>query len=172
LRLPDLLAHSVADARELFSQAGLPVTAQRLQSEIMGRLDALHTVGLGYVALDRSSPTLSRGEAQRVRLAVALTSRLEDLLHVLDEPPSGTPADVAVSCRLSASLQSGCLCRARPYRCSVCRPCHRPGSGCRRTRRSRDFLGRSGRSLECRYANRALFQHACTCAHPTGSPGT
>jgi excinuclease ABC subunit A len=95
LRLPDLLAHSVADARTLFIQAGLPASAQRLLTEIEGRLDALYTVGLGYVTLDRTSPTLSRGEAQRVRLAVALTSRLEDLLHVLDEPTIGQhPADV------------------------------------------------------------------------------
>ncbi|MGW8226646.1 MAG: hypothetical protein ACWGOY_12980, partial [Anaerolineales bacterium] len=46
--------------------------------------------------LDRPSPTLSRGESQRVRLAIALSSRLEDMLHVLDEPTIGQhPADVA-----------------------------------------------------------------------------
>ncbi|UCC76463.1 MAG: ATP-binding cassette domain-containing protein, partial [Anaerolineales bacterium] len=62
----------------------------------MRRLEALNTAGLGYVDLDRSSPSLSRGEAQRVRLALALTSRLEDMLHVLDEPTIGQhPADVA-----------------------------------------------------------------------------
>ncbi len=58
-------------------------------------MEALLEVGLGYIALDRSSPTLSRGEAQRVRLAVALTSRLEDMLYVLDEPTIGQhPVDV------------------------------------------------------------------------------
>ncbi|MGC9348710.1 MAG: hypothetical protein ACP5JG_11270, partial [Anaerolineae bacterium] len=96
LRLPDLLAESVADVRRRFSTAELPFTAERLDEEITRRLDALDRVGLGYIALNRSSPTLSRGESQRVRLAVALTSRLEDMLHVLDEPTIGQhPADVA-----------------------------------------------------------------------------
>jgi excinuclease ABC subunit A len=71
------------------------ILPDRLTWEILRRLEALEDVGLGYVSLDRPSPTLSRGEAQRVRLAVALTSRLEDLLHVLDEPTIGQhPADV------------------------------------------------------------------------------
>jgi excinuclease ABC subunit A len=96
LRFPDLLARSVEDVRTVFSQVRLPSTAERLQTEIVRRLDALHRVGLGYISLDRSAPTLSRGESQRVRLAVALTSRLEDMLHVLDEPTIGQhPADVA-----------------------------------------------------------------------------
>lgn len=95
LGLPELLALSVSEARALFQAVSLPSTAARLRAEIVRRLDALDTVGLGYLGLDRSSPTLSRGEAQRVRLAVALTSRLEDLIHVLDEPTVGQhPADV------------------------------------------------------------------------------
>ncbi len=95
LRLTDLLAASVEDAHELFDRAGMPSTADRLRGEITKRLGALRTVGLGYVSLDRPSPSLSRGESQRVRLAVALTSRLEDVLHVLDEPTIGQhPADV------------------------------------------------------------------------------
>jgi excinuclease ABC subunit A len=54
------------------------------------------TVGLDYIQLNRSSPSLSRGESQRVRLAVSLTSRLEDIVHVLDEPTIGQhPADVS-----------------------------------------------------------------------------
>jgi excinuclease ABC subunit A len=86
----------VGEVRKRFASTRLPVTADRLEHEIISRLDALSQVGLGYIALDRSSPTLSRGEAQRVRLAVALTSRLEDILHVLDEPTIGQhPADVA-----------------------------------------------------------------------------
>ncbi len=100
LRLNELLAKPVSEARTLFLSAAqnglIPATAGRLRAEIERRLEALETVGLGYISLDRSSPTLSRGEAQRVRLAVSLTSRLEDMLHVLDEPTVGQhPADVA-----------------------------------------------------------------------------
>ena len=52
-------------------------------------------VGLGYLGLYRSMPTLSRGESQRLRLATALISPLEDMLHVLDEPTVGQhPTDV------------------------------------------------------------------------------
>jgi excinuclease ABC subunit A len=95
LRLPQLLAHTVDEMRTLFHTADVPSAGQRLHSEITRRLDALQRVGLGYIGLDRTAPTLSRGEAQRLRLAVALTSRLEDMLHILDEPSVGQhPADV------------------------------------------------------------------------------
>ncbi|MBI5960352.1 MAG: hypothetical protein HY866_16550, partial [Chloroflexi bacterium] len=95
LRLTDLLAYSVEKATELFDQVERPVTANRLFSEIERRLEASKNVGLGYISLNRSTPTLSRGEAQRVRLAVALSSRLEDMLYVLDEPTIGQhPADI------------------------------------------------------------------------------
>jgi excinuclease ABC subunit A len=94
-RLPELLTLTVDEAQKLFSRAELPSSANRLKSEITRRLESLVTVGLGYVQLDRSSPTLSRGESQRVRLAVSLTSQLEDVLHVLDEPTIGQhPANV------------------------------------------------------------------------------
>jgi len=95
MRLPDLLNLSVEDALAAFSKTSLSVKASRLQKEILRRLEALQQVGLGYVSLDRPSPTLSRGESQRMRLAVILTSRLEDMLHVLDEPTIGQhPLDV------------------------------------------------------------------------------
>ncbi len=95
LRFPELLARSVAEVWPLFDRADLPSTSDRLLAEIRQRVAALSRVGLGYVTLDRSLPTLSRGESQRVRLAVALTSRLEDMLHILDEPTIGQhPADV------------------------------------------------------------------------------
>jgi excinuclease ABC subunit A len=94
-RLPELLAFTVADAKSLFEDPDLPPIPNRLKEEIIRRLDSLNALGLGYIQLDRPSPTLSRGESQRVRLAVSLTSRLEDVLHVLDEPTIGQhPVDV------------------------------------------------------------------------------
>ena len=89
LHLPDLLGLSVNEVITLFKDPKLPSSANRLIFEIQRRLNALVTVGLGYITLNRSSPTLSRGESQRVRLAVALISRLEDMVHVLDEPTIG-----------------------------------------------------------------------------------
>lgn len=96
IRLPELLSMTIHDVQILFTGTILPSTAQRLLKEILVRLDALEMVGLGYINLDRSSPTLSRGESQRVRLAVVLANRIEDMLHILDEPTIGLhPADVS-----------------------------------------------------------------------------
>ncbi|WP_405064379.1 ATP-binding cassette domain-containing protein [Kribbella sp. NBC_01505] len=86
LTLPDLLGRSVSDVLEFVQQLS---QAQRIQDELVRRLRPLQELGLGYLALDRSMPSLSRGEAQRTRLAVVLSGRLEDLLHVLDEPTIG-----------------------------------------------------------------------------------
>jgi excinuclease ABC subunit A len=90
-----ILTKSVGELVTFFSKEELPITIRVLQ-EIKRRLIALSSVGLDYLTLDRISPTLSRGESQRVRLAVALLSELEDITHVLDEPTIGQhPADVA-----------------------------------------------------------------------------
>jgi len=96
IKLPELLTLSIGEAAKLFDAHPPPESAYRLRYEITKRLEALRRVGLGYLSLDRPSPSLSRGESQRVRLAVALTSRLEDVLHVLDEPTIGQhPHDVS-----------------------------------------------------------------------------
>jgi excinuclease ABC subunit A len=63
--------------------------ARDLLNEIRGRLEFLQRVGLGYLALDRSAPTLSGGEAQRIRLAAQLGSNLRGVCYVLDEPTIG-----------------------------------------------------------------------------------
>jgi excinuclease ABC subunit A len=95
MQFPELLKLSVDEALPIFANVGASAATPRLRTEILRRLEALQRVGLGYIALDRSSPSLSRGEAQRVRLATTLISRLEDMLHVLDEPTIGQhPADV------------------------------------------------------------------------------
>jgi excinuclease ABC subunit A len=57
--------------------------------EIKNRLEFLEEVGLGYLTLDRAAPTLSGGEAQRIRLAAQLGSNLQGVCYVLDEPTIG-----------------------------------------------------------------------------------
>jgi excinuclease ABC subunit A len=63
--------------------------ARDLLPEIKGRLAFLEQVGLGYLTLDRGAPTLSGGEAQRIRLAAQLGSNLQGVCYVLDEPTIG-----------------------------------------------------------------------------------
>jgi len=66
--------------------------ARDLIPEILGRLQFLEQVGLGYLTLDRGAPTLSGGEAQRIRLAAQLGSNLQGVCYVLDEPTIGLHA--------------------------------------------------------------------------------
>ena len=66
--------------------------ARDLLPEILGRLEFLEEVGLGYLTLDRGAPTLSGGEAQRIRLAAQLGSNLQGVCYVLDEPTIGLHA--------------------------------------------------------------------------------
>jgi excinuclease ABC subunit A len=63
--------------------------AGRILEEIIARLEFLAAVGLDYLSLDRSAATLSGGEAQRIRLATQIGSRLRGVLYVLDEPSIG-----------------------------------------------------------------------------------
>ena len=65
------------------------IIADRLQREIIERLEFLNAVGLGYLSLDRSAATLSGGEGQRIRLATQIGSKLRGVLYVLDEPSIG-----------------------------------------------------------------------------------
>ncbi|RRD65110.1 excinuclease ABC subunit A [Comamonadaceae bacterium OH2310_COT-174] len=66
--------------------------ARDLLPEIRSRLEFLEQVGLGYLTLDRGAPTLSGGEAQRIRLAAQLGSNLQGVCYVLDEPTIGLHA--------------------------------------------------------------------------------
>jgi excinuclease ABC subunit A len=91
LNLREFLALDVARATVVIRSLSLPESASRLIAEITKRCDAIEELQLGYLALDRPTPSLSRGEAQRLRLAVCLASRLE-MLHVLDEPTVGLHA--------------------------------------------------------------------------------
>ena len=77
--------------------------ATRPLEEIAERIDFLLAVGLGYLSLDRSAATLSGGEAQRIRLATQIGSRLRGVLYVLDEPSIGLHA--RDNARLLGSLE-------------------------------------------------------------------
>ncbi len=63
--------------------------ARQILKEIMNRISFLENVGLSYLTLNRSANTLSGGEAQRIRLATQIGSRLSGVLYVLDEPSIG-----------------------------------------------------------------------------------
>jgi len=70
------------------------VAAQRIAHDLVERIGTLQALGLGYLAMDRSTPTLSPGELQRLRLATQIRSNLFGVVYVLDEPSAGLhPAD-------------------------------------------------------------------------------
>ncbi|HEY0766510.1 MAG TPA: excinuclease ABC subunit UvrA [Steroidobacteraceae bacterium] len=88
-----LAGESVAAGGEFFLRLRLGTRereiARDLLAEIRARLKFLERVGLGYLQLDRGAPTLSGGEAQRIRLAAQLGSNLQGVCYVLDEPTIG-----------------------------------------------------------------------------------
>jgi excinuclease ABC subunit A len=70
------------------------VVTQRITQDLLSRLEVLLDLGLGYLTLERSTPTLSPGELQRLRLATQVRSNLFGVVYVLDEPSAGLhPAD-------------------------------------------------------------------------------
>ncbi|MBI2732594.1 MAG: hypothetical protein HYX44_04575 [Aquabacterium sp.] len=91
--IAELSALSVKDARKWSEKLKLDgreaTIARDIVSEIKSRLSFMEQVGLGYLSLDRAAPTLSGGEAQRIRLAAQLGSNLQGVCYVLDEPTIG-----------------------------------------------------------------------------------
>ncbi len=91
--IDQLSAMAVDDALQWFGQLRLQpreqALGQELLQEIAARLHFLQRVGLGYLTLERAAPTLSGGEAQRIRLAAQLGSNLRGVAYVLDEPTIG-----------------------------------------------------------------------------------
>ncbi|SMC54634.1 excinuclease ABC subunit UvrA [Janibacter indicus] len=91
-------AHSAAsDVRRTQNQSVEKLAATvRLGTGLVDRIRPIIDLGLGYLSLDRTSPTLSGGELQRLRLATQLTSELFGVVYVLDEPSAGLhPQDVS-----------------------------------------------------------------------------
>ena len=89
----DVVAYSIGEALNYYDNLELSsqdrTIADQILKEIYSRLKFLYNVGLEYLTLDRSAGTLSGGEAQRIRLATQIGSRLTGVLYVLDEPSIG-----------------------------------------------------------------------------------
>ncbi|MGP1678408.1 MAG: excinuclease ABC subunit UvrA, partial [Burkholderiales bacterium] len=93
--------------RELETSGREAQIARDLVAELKSRLSFLAEVGLGYLALARSAPTLSGGEAQRIRLAAQLGSNLRGVCYILDEPTIGLhPRDNRVLLATLEKLQA------------------------------------------------------------------
>jgi excinuclease ABC subunit A len=96
--ISDVTALSVAGTGEFLNTLRFGGRARQIAgdilSELSSRIEFLKRVGLDYISLDRAAPTLSGGEAQRIRLAAQLGSNLTGVCYVLDEPTIGLhPAD-------------------------------------------------------------------------------
>jgi len=98
MSIADFTAQPLSQARASVDKMRGKLTLRQRQiagrplGEIAERIDFLLAVGLGYLSLDRSAATLSGGEAQRIRLATQIGSRLRGVLYVLDEPSIGLHA--------------------------------------------------------------------------------
>ncbi len=109
--IAELTAQPVARVAQLFRELALEGReadiARDIVAELRARLGFLDEVGLAYLALDRSAPTLSGGEAQRIRLAAQLGSNLQGVCYILDEPTIGLhPRDNRVLLDTLAKLQA------------------------------------------------------------------
>jgi excinuclease ABC subunit A len=91
--LPGVCGLDVPEAEEFFRELDLDATGQTIAvealKEIRGRLEFLKNVGLDYLSLGRTAPTLSGGEMQRIRLAGQIGCGLVGVLYILDEPSIG-----------------------------------------------------------------------------------
>ncbi len=108
--IADYTAVPVDEAIDIFKALALNAREQAigrdLVSEIVSRLEFLEEVGLGYLTLDRAAPTLSGGEAQRIRLAAQLGSNLRGVCYILDEPTIGLhPRDNALLLKTLKKLE-------------------------------------------------------------------
>ena len=83
------------------------IVTQRIAQDLAGRLEVLLDLGLGYLSLERGTPSLSPGELQRLRLATQVRSNLFGVVYVLDEPSAGLhPADTEALLRALARLKA------------------------------------------------------------------
>jgi excinuclease ABC subunit A len=108
-RLDEILNAPATKARR--TSQGHPEKAlvvKRIVDDLRARLEVLLDLGLGYLTLERSTPTLSPGELQRLRLATQVRSNLFGVVYVLDEPSAGLhPADTEALLRALQRLKTG-----------------------------------------------------------------
>jgi excinuclease ABC subunit A len=96
-----------ADREDTDGHPEKALVAQRIIEDLAGRLEVLRDLGLGYLTLERSTPTLSPGELQRLRLATQVRSNLFGVVYVLDEPSAGLhPADTEALLRALQRLKT------------------------------------------------------------------
>ncbi|MGA9702895.1 excinuclease ABC subunit UvrA [Pseudomonas sp.] len=93
-RLAEVLRPVAAGQDKMKLSVEKRLAAQRIAEDLLERVSTLTELGLGYLSMERSTPTLSSGELQRLRLATQLGSQLFGVIYVLDEPSAGLhPAD-------------------------------------------------------------------------------
>jgi excinuclease ABC subunit A len=109
-RLDELLAPYCGDLNSRPRDTLHPekaIVVRRIAEDLIGRLSVLLDLGLGYLTLERSTPTLSPGELQRLRLATQVRSNLFGVVYVLDEPSAGLhPADTEALLRAFERLKA------------------------------------------------------------------
>ena len=130
------------------------MVACRIAKDLVARLEVLMELGLGYLSLERSTPTLSPGELQRLRLGTQVHSNLFGVVYVLDEPSAGLhPADTEALLRtldrLKAAGNSHLRRRARARRHAP-RRLDRGRRAGRGRARGRGALQRAGRGARAR----------------------
>ena len=105
---PFALGAARVNARAAAAHPEKQIVTRRIAEDLVARLDVLLALGLGYLALERSTPTLSPGELQRLRLATQVRSNLFGVVYVLDEPSAGLhPADTEALLTALAQLKAG-----------------------------------------------------------------
>ncbi len=107
LLLPFADGSARQSAKEARAHPEKLIVMRRIAEDLVARLEVLLALGLGYLALERSTPTLSPGELQRLRLATQVRSSLFGVVYVLDEPSAGLhPADTEALLSALAQLKA------------------------------------------------------------------
>ena len=99
--------NAVSQSKQQKAHPEKAIVAQRIAQDLVARLSVMLDLGLGYLTLERNTPTLSPGELQRLRLATQVRSNLFGVVYVLDEPSAGLhPADTQALLRALDKLKA------------------------------------------------------------------